>query len=732
MEPESISIEMIDISPEELEILRREDEMRKESRDRAMRELAEAIEAKFVDRANNRTSKETEWIDSLELYLGSLASGAKVVTDYNNPMGQNISKKRSKEINIVARKCDIAIAQGHMRQFAGGDKNWDIFPMRDQTSGMTPEQASFTAEKLEETIYKQLTNCKYGHQARSAYKDRVIIGTGILKGPINRLKVRKRYQIDQATGIAVPVLTSNEEPSIIRVNPWMFYPDDTVQSIDEADDAIESHPMGKCDLTKLLQRKDFITDSIIALLREEPRSYIGESNNMFANFSNNDELYKDKYTVLEYHGPITKDELGTLGIDPAYETPLEHYYGEVWVCQGKILRIELSNVEGTYEVPYGVSVWQEDPGSIFGIGIPLLMRDNQDVVNVAWQMVLDNASLSSGPQVVVDKNIIRPQNGTWEVEPWKIWLLDQFGADARAAFQYINPQNSSEQLMGVLQAARSFAEEESGVPLLAQGLQSPQAADASATTTAIYNTNSTTILDFMSETWDDEITQKCIEWMYAWNMQYNPDPSIKGDFEIDVRSSTELRRGELQAKNLEKLNVLSAQDPVMGQIVNRQNSVKAWIGTMQLPDRNIVKSDEQIAQEQQQAQENQQPDPAILDLQIKQQKLQLEAEKLQFEREEAQKRYEMDYQEKMVNSQIRLKEVEGRVLAAQLEYDTAMAQLASKSETDRAKILSELEARNMDNETKKFLAGQDQAIKARSQALKEVEAEQAIKTGKGW
>lgn len=59
MEPESISIEMIDISPEELEILRREDEMRKESRDRAMRELAEAIEAKFVDRANNRTSKET-------------------------------------------------------------------------------------------------------------------------------------------------------------------------------------------------------------------------------------------------------------------------------------------------------------------------------------------------------------------------------------------------------------------------------------------------------------------------------------------------------------------------------------------------------------------------------------------------------------------------------------------------------------------------------------------------
>jgi hypothetical protein len=220
--------------------------------------------------------------------------------------------------------------------------------------------------------------------------------------------------------------------------------------------------------------------------------------------------------------------------------------------------------------------------------------------------------------------------------------------------------------------------------------------------------------------------------MVAWNMQYNPDPNIKGDFEVDVKSSTDLRRADLQTKNLEKLNVMSTQDPTLGVVINRQNSIKAWIATMNLPSRNIVKSDEQIAQEQQQAAQNQQPDPAILDLQIKQQKLQLEGERLQFERDEAQKRYEMDYQEKMANAQIRSKEVEGRVLAAQLEFDTAMAQLAAKSETDRANILAKLEERNMDNETKKFLAGQELPIKARAQALKELEARQAIKTGEGW
>lgn len=731
MEPDIISIEAVaaELSPEDLELIAKELERKEQERINALAELAFSIEGTFKERSARRVNKETEWIESLERYLGSLSSGANSVVTADRPFSDTSRKRRKKEVNIVARKCDIAIAQNHMRQFAGGDKNWDIFPMTDQASGMPPEVAAETAERLEQAIYKQLTNCKYGYQSRLAMKDRVIFGTGILKGPTNRLKVRKRYQIDPETGTAVPILTSSQEPSVTRIDPWMFYPDDTVQSIDEADDVIESHPMGKSDLLKLLHREDFETDAVAKLLKEEPRS---SEDSLFTNFSNNTELYAKKFVVLEYHGPVTKDLLGKLGIEPAYDTPADHYYGEVWVCQGHVLRIELSPVEGYYSVPYAVSVWQEDPGSIFGIGIPMLMRDNQDVVNVAWQMVLDNASISSGPQLVIDKNIIRPQNGVWDVEPHKIWLLDSFGADARQAFQYISPMNQSGPLMEVLQSARSFAEEESGVPLLAQGLQSPQTGDASATTTAIYNTNSTTILDFMSESWDDEVTQKCIDWLVAWNMQYNPDPSVKGDFEVDVKSSTDLRRGELHSKNLEKLNVLSAQDPELGLILNRRNSTKAWLATMHLPDRKIVRTDDEIAQIEQERAQNQPPDPAMLELQIKQQKLQLDQEQLQFERTMEQERFRMDYEERMVNSKIREREAEARVLSAQLEYQSKMAELAARSEGDRNKILADLEKANIDNETKKFLAGAEIGIKARAQAVKEYEVEQVQKTGKGF
>lgn len=731
MEPEisSVEIEIVPLTPEEQEELAKLKEQLERIRQETESTLVANIQSQFKELAHNRKEQELKWIESINLYHGPLAGS--FGHSYENPYGEE-KERKGREINIVGRKCDIAIAQGIMRQFSGGDKNWDIQALPNQTSPIPPEEAAVRAERLEEVIYKQLTNCKYGYQSRLAYKDRVVLGTGILKGPMNRLKVRKRYEIDPATGTAIPVLSSYEEPTIIRVDPWLFYPDDSVQSIDEAEFVIEAHPLGKNDLLKLSKRPDFRGDAIIEILRRPPDEESEVTESLFANFSDNDELYKGKYVVLERHGPIYKDDLQKLGIEPAYETPLDHYYGEVWVCQDKIIRIELSNVEGSYSVPYAVSTWIENPGSIFGIGAPLLMADNQHVVNVAWQMALENSQLSSGPQVVIDKSIIAPQNGKWDIEPWKIWLLTQYGANAQQAVQYINVPNTSEQLMAVLQAARSFAEEESGVPLLAQGLQSPTVGDPSATTQAIMQTNSTTILDHYSEQWDDQITQKVIDWMVAWNMQYNTDPNIKADFEIDVKSSTDLRSSELQAKNLEKILVQAAQNPVAGQIINQPNAFKALLSMMHLPSRNIIKTDEQIRQEQEAAAQNPQPDPAMLDYEVKMRKLELDEKELAFKATKEMEAAKMDFEEKMRNADIRDKEAEAQVIARQFEYMAQMAQLAARDEENRRKIVADLQKQAADLDTKRFLAGQDMAIKARGQALKEVEAEQAIKTGKGW
>ena len=71
-------------------------------------------------------------------------------------------------------------------------------------------------------------------------------------------------------------------------------------------------------------------------------------------------MYKNRYQVLEYHGPVAYDDLMKLGLEPTYESPTKEYFGEVWTCCGIVIRMELENIEGYYETPYCTSTWKRD------------------------------------------------------------------------------------------------------------------------------------------------------------------------------------------------------------------------------------------------------------------------------------------------------------------------------------------------------------------------------------
>src|SRR5690606_38419117 len=152
----------------------------------------------------------------------------------------------------------------------------------------------------------------------------------------------------------------------------------------------------------------------------------------------------------------------------------DEYYGEVWVCEGKVIRVALESIEASFRPPYYVSVWEKDPASIFGFGIPLMMEDAQRVVNETWHMILDNSYRSSGPQIAMNKRLVEPANGKWEFGPDQLWYLTEDDITIQQAIQFFNIPNVTELLVPILQMARGFGEEESCIPLIAAGLESPQ------------------------------------------------------------------------------------------------------------------------------------------------------------------------------------------------------------------------------------------------------------------
>lgn len=697
--------------------------------------LGNEIDKKLTDRMGRRSSKEAQFLQAAKLYLGSLAFKSYVPTE-NDPFyhKEDRSLNQKPEVNIVRVKCDAAISQTISYQFAAGDKNWDIVPPAvvdvDQEDTMQAEKAqgkpmrpaevsAYKAGLMSAEIEYHLTCSRYAQEARLAMKDRAILGTGIMKGPLNSGKLKKVYtkvEAPDGTTMRVPIFTLEKVPQVYRVNPWYFYPDDSVTDIRKAEDSIEVHLLSKTEVKELTQRPDFYADKLQKVLKDDPRLYPNSPFNDSTFITGSNNIHKGKYVVAEYHGPLTKEMLSTMGLCSCDEGSMEEQFAEIWCINGVVVKLELSNLEGCVGVPYCVSVWEPDPGSIFGFGIPMLIRDQQRVVNETWKMLLDNAGLSAGPQVVVDTTLITPADGELECTPFKVWYSTEYGTDTSKAITWFTPPNMYEGLANLFQLTKQIADEESSVPLLLSGLTTPTGAGDSATGMALMNQNATSPLFYKSEEWDDGITQPIIQMMYDWEMQFNPKEEIKGTYDIDVRTSTSYLRNTQDMQKLQSLRMEIAQGSPIGEWINNDELAQVTLMGMRLPYKNIVKSPDQVAEERANAPEPP-PDPAMIKaqadmerVQIEKQRLMLDAKIAQSEAEQAQRLAEIQAQVQFGTNETRQKEAEASVIKAQYDFEAQMAQLASKDEGARAKILADMHGKEMAAQTQLFLAGQQHQI----------------------
>lgn len=715
---------MAELTEEERELI--EEQLKEEQRrkEQMLETLANSISSKFITRAAKRSGKENQWLRAANLYYGKLAVGDYYIKP-ETPFA--IGKYTSRpDVNVVRSKCSIAIANTVSLQFGTSNKNWDIYPDKKNSDPDATTKCSLMSDEME----GQLEDTKYSLHCRKALWDRVILGTGILKGPISTGKLVRSYTKIEGSNVWEPTLTVDYAPTLCRVNPWFFYPDETTEDSSAINDTIETHPMTALQLKKYMNHEGFIAENIAKVLEKKPEEFYSTNWTEFATLSeNNPNLYKDRYLVLEYHGPITKKQLDELSIEPCYDSINDEYYGEVWVCQGEVIRIELESIEASFRVPYYMSVWEKDPGSVFGYGVPLMMEDSQRVVNEAWHMILDNSSISSGPQVAMQKHLIEPANGKWELGPNQIWYLTDPQATVDQAIQFFNVPNVTGNIVPILQMAQGFGEEESCIPLMTAGLQSPQAQDT-ATGQLVIQHASTTLLDFMSEEWDDSITGPLIEAYYAWNMQYNPRDEIKGAYTVDVRTSSEYKNKQLFIRDLEKLSVEAAQNPEMAKWINQDALQHVRLSMMNLPSRDILKTKEQVEQEEA-AKANQPPPPEIVQLELEARRLALEEDKLAFEMKQQQQREAWDHEEKMTANQARLVESQARVAVSQNEKETEMLKLAQRDRETAAKIMSQEKIATQNNQTKAFLKGLEETRKQQEADSYDREIDLANRTGKG-
>lgn len=679
-------------------------EAEKNRAEMALSELGGTLERKFREFSNRRHLKELEWINAILQHSGRPYS-------YSSTKKQFIFGDKDFEskpiVNITRQKVNLAIARMRDIQFPlGGDHNFRILPHHEvevqiaQASQNPQEQQAAqsvkalqyeSSRRMQETIVNQLVRSTYGNKAREAMRDWVLLGTGIMKGPVVDVDRRKLYEMLETSegGMVADLQYLDEEfPNSFRVDPKYFFPDPDTLIADDLCECIEVHPLTKSKLIELKHNPAFLRKKLEEAVEAEPEGITGIGNLNELAFLTTDADLKNRYIVKEYQGPIPKSFLLDLGMidEEENEDPLIEYYGDVWFVKGTVIRVSLSPIEGYNRIPYHLVPWETDDGSIFGHGMAWMMRDAQRVAKSGWQMLLDNAGLSSGPQMVIHREMIQPADGNWEVAPHKLWFLTEYGQSVQEAFQFFNVPNNQQQIAGVVEMAMNFGDLESESPMIMQNLI-PQANNTASGQAMMMTIGNVTQRD-KSQMWDDYVTRPLIEGYYHWNMQYNEDPDIKGNFEIELAGATEAIDAQMKSQEVERILALAMQNPEYMLHIDANEAFREIVSASRVGKR-IIRSKEEAEVEAQRLAEqaqNQGPDPdtmraesALLREQTRQQEVQMDMQFKQAEMQLKQQLAQLDYEKSMAESQAKTLEAntnrEMQLLKIAIDTDSSMQKL---------------------------------------------------------
>lgn len=658
---------------------------------------------------------EKRWRRAAQLYWGEKteSTGEFENTLRNGPPARKAQDgNRSRVvINIVRPKVDQAVARMCEILFPVDDRNWGIKPTplpemalktqdnrqtydpaTGQPTGLTVadeakaimDAAKEAALAMERSIDDSLTECKYNGESRKGIEDGVRLGTMVMYGPF---PTRQTSKVWLPTPDGTQQLQINESvvPASLRLDPWdTFFDPACGNDHQRGRGFFFRRSVTRREIRQLVGLPGFNTDALREVLRETPnRVRVAEARVL------RETVKEDSYEMWTYHGEIEPEEMEMLSRQMEGDPLTDVSFGVLIMINDKIVGAMESWVPDQ-TLPVDVWCWRKSDDSPFGYGLCDEMEHQQRVVNSAWRQVMDNGRTSLGGQIVMKRGMVIPQNGSYEIVPNKVWLAKDELEDVRQAFSVFEFNSHLQELLSIATAAMQFADQEANMPQLMGG-ERGTAPETVGGMVMLYN-NANTVLRQRVKLFDDAITRPHISRYYDWKMMNDPDPKIKGDFEIDARGSTALIERDIQNQALLNLANITNNPRYVPHLKEREE-LKSILKAFKVNPDELMKPEEQVAQEQQaQAQQGAPADPRVQAAQIqaesKQQELQVKRETLAYniERERA--------------------EGEQSVLEKQLERDLVVAKLEQDGIMSREEMAAKerLELLKIDDQRQRFNA----------------------------
>lgn len=566
------------------------------------------------------------------------------------------------------------------------------------------EVARNRAKAMEREIDDQLVECDYNSQVRAALHNAAVMGTGVLRGPLPMTRFRNSWAaVDPAGEVYELQAISEKKPATISVDPRFVWEDpDCGDDIQNGRGVIELEQKTKRQVRELEKQEGYIKEALAQVLEEGPK----RSQAMVEAAREGDrKLYqKASYDVWMYVGEIDQADMRTAQIlngevgDTQEEEidPFSSVSAIVVVINDTVVKVAPNPAESG-ELPYDFYPWEKVSDSPRGYGVPYLMRAPQKVINAAWRMMLDNAAICAGPQIIMRKGKLEPEDGSYKLYARKVWLYA--GEDDKPvgdAFSQVEFNMHQAELANIIKLGVDLADAETSTPMISQGEQGG-APDTVGGMQLLMN-SANVVLRRLVKQFDDLVTRRHIRRYYDYNMAYSDKKDIKGDFSVDARGSSALLVRDIQ--NQAFTNLLAAgANPVYAKFIDEKKLFEKALAAQHIQPQDIMKTDAQIQQAEQQ-QQAAPPDPRVQAAEINAKARLKEAEaisasresEVELRREIAQDSHETTIARMELDRDLKLLEYakEQKITLDQAKVQLAMAAMNNRQKSEQVRTEAEL------------------------------------------
>lgn len=567
-----------------------------------LKQLGQMLNNLFTQYVADRLVVEQRWLRNLRQYLGL----------YDEDIEKQFSAERSHAYPKITRvKCVSILSRIMSLMFPGNERNWSLgatpspdmsvedvknawqaamakdkaagTPLPDMQSEEMDDYVTAAVQALAEDRAKKLSvllddqlqelggdqTYDYVQLNRQTIRSGIIFGLGVLRGPYARKVKSTTWAIKN--GQPKPKTTTIYKPQFEFRTVWDFYPDMSAKTLTGMDGYFERVVMSRRQVLDLADREDFFSDQIEQYLNTHaignyrPQTFETELRTMGVKIIVNETKTETmKYEVVVWNGPVSGQFLALAGCNVPEDKLARDMDAEVWLIEGHVIKCALNlwTELGVDVRTLHTFLFDEDDASPVGQGVPNIMRDSQMSVAAAARMLLDNASVTCGPQLEINTDLLRMDQDQDSVAAYKIWKRE--GNDITAqwpAVRNVDINAHMDELLKIIELFMKFADAETFVGPATGGDMEQAPSEPMRTAAGASMLRGDAALPFKDIIRSfDMLTMSIIESMVQFNRKFNPELVSAFDHNVIARGATSLIAKEVRGMQVDQLSATLQPD----------------------------------------------------------------------------------------------------------------------------------------------------------------------------